>query len=78
MSLAAGAEPAYDTRARRQLLAERLAALGVDAEAVDATVLADAANAQPPQMAAASARRGAPRARVSSQARGRRQPRRLG
>ena len=68
--------PGYDTRERRTLLAERLAGLDVDPEAVQATVLADAANAHPPEMAAAAARP-APPARVSSQAqRGRRQARR--
>ena len=67
----------YDTRERRTLLAERLAALDVDAEAARAIVLADAANAQPPEMAAASEPRSTPRARVSTQARrGRRQARR--
>ena len=72
------AAPGYDTRERRALLAERLAALDVDAEAVRAAVLADAANAQPPEMAAAAEPQPAPRARVSSQARrGRRQARRL-
>ena len=72
------AAPRYDTRERRALLAERLATLEVDAEAVRAAVLADAANAQPPEMAAASEPPPAPRARVSSQARrGRRQARRL-
>ena len=71
------AAPAYDTRERRTLLAERLAALDVDPEAVSATVLADAANAHPPEMAAAAAARPTPRARASSQARqGRRQARR--
>ena len=71
------AAPAYDTRERRTLLAERLAALDIDPEAVSATVLADAANAHPPEMAAAAAARPTPRARASSQTRqGRRQARR--
>jgi hypothetical protein len=71
-------ETGYDTRERRTLLAERLAALDVDAEAVEAAVLADVANAQPPQMAAASESQLEARARVSPQARrGRRQARRL-
>jgi multidrug efflux pump subunit AcrA (membrane-fusion protein) len=71
------AAPGYDTRERRALLAEHLAALEVDAEAVRAAILADAANAQPPEMAAATEPRPAPQARVSSQARhGRRQARR--
>ena len=60
-----------------QRLAERLATLDLDAEAVRTAVLADAANAQPPETAAASEPRPTPRARVSSQARrGRRQARR--
>lgn len=71
------AAPGYDTRERRALLAERLAALDIDAEAVHAAALADAANAQPPEMAAGAEPQPAPRARVSSQARrGRRQARR--
>ena len=69
----------YDTRERRALLAERLAALDLDAEAIRAAVLADAANAQPPETAANAASRVPPRARVASQARrGRRHARRLG
>jgi hypothetical protein len=71
------AAPGYDTRERRTLLAERLTALDLDPEAVHAAVLADAANAQPPEMAAATQPRDAPHARVSSQARrGARQARR--
>jgi hypothetical protein len=69
--------PGYDTRERRTLLAERLAALDIDAEATRAVVLADAANAQPPELAAAVDPRSTPRARSSTQARrGRRQARR--
>jgi hypothetical protein len=83
VALIAGTEPhdisGYDTRERRAVLAERLAALDLDAEAVHAAVLADAANAQPPEMAAGTPPRTAPRARAASQARrGRRQARRLG
>ena len=69
--------PGYDTRERRALLAERLAALDVDAEAMRAAVLADAANAHPPEMAVSTQPRAQPRARVASQARqGRREARR--
>ena len=59
---------AYDTRERRTLLAERLTALGVDEDAVQAAVLADVSNAYPPEMATVASSE-APRARVSTQAR---------
>ena len=66
--------PGYDTRERRALLAERLAALDVEAETARAIVLADAANAHPPEMAVAADARSTPRARVSTQARRGRRP----
>lgn len=81
LTLAGGAgedlgAPGYDTRQRRVVLAQRLTALDVDPEAVRATVLADAANAHPPEMATAAQPAPASRARVSTQSRQPRQRRR--
>jgi hypothetical protein len=58
LTAARGSEPAvgsYDSAERRQQLAERLQALGATASTVEAVVLADIGQAQPPDIATAQA-----------------------